>query len=773
MVEMLVTLVIFGILASIAVPLFLKQRDVTVDNSIKNTLSSAAIVLQQEKTSGNGVYPAVLPTSVTAPDNMVLTYTHNSDSTAYCLRATQAGKTLYLQSKGVAPTNVNDAPYVITTNNCTYSTTGPSKPTLAGSLKPDNTPVLTWQAVGDAAQYQVWQNGAIVATVTGTTWTGPAPLTAETKYILYAVDGTNNKGPASNEIALRPTKIRPTNAPQVELLNVNGNNVTNTGTLTWTPVTWAEEYRVYNADTGQILWSGTTYSLDISANVGENLKVYVVGLNSVGAGPQSSIVMLSGPLPGSPTLSATLTNQVITGRTYLFNWTNIPGATTYNLYKNGVLIKPGAVSGGTSDTTGWGQASIKYVIKPVGKDGREGIASNEVTVNTIPPTPSTPTGLTLTRSGGTVTAKWNDTTYTSEYSVQYYYNGGAVTDKRVAYPNLTTTLPISVGQTLTVYVYAINYPKTGNSPAAIASISYSLLPPSTFNGAVNPTGSSLGASCAVGTPRYRVRDDAGTPGTFGTWSAFTARTGATASATHNSAWGQATNVQWEVQCFDPTTGAVSDTTSNWNPTLPVRTIPNPVATNWEFSGPDWNGSYTVMGTRLVVTTMCPAGTTLQWQYRDQMSDWGGTWNGWWGWSNAPSADRSGWGTAGIPWGTQANVQMNIRCAAGNAVSAVNGPHGPIGRYSAVAQPSGTFIYLEAWHQVHFGSYCPGGLTTWNDWSVYTNAWGWASGRTPWEGRYYRGESNGWGGGGGRLINSAFCQAPNGVTGPRQDASGGY
>lgn len=200
----------------------------------------------------------------------------------------------------------------------------------------------------------------------------------------------------------------------------------------------------------------------------------------------------------------------------------------------------------------------------------------------------------------------------------------------------------------------------------------------------------------------------------------------------------------------------------------------PRANGWETTS-----SYPTVGARLVVSTgtMCPSGTIPQAKMRDQHTTWGTTWNPYGAWSSGSAESYAGpWmysGVAAYDYG--ANQRQTLRCYnpnSGNS-SAEWGEHGPISLYHPLPAPSGIWIGLTAWHRVDWSATCPAGTSTYMWWSVYTTAWGWASGEGYMSsGYYYRGESNGWGNGAGRLNVRADCRA-RGLDGPDATMTNGY
>ena len=87
LIELLVVIIIIGILAAIAIPVFLNQRAKATESGMKADLRTSANELETAFTD-NQEYPAALPAVELSDPDTVLTYALDADGQAYCVQAT-------------------------------------------------------------------------------------------------------------------------------------------------------------------------------------------------------------------------------------------------------------------------------------------------------------------------------------------------------------------------------------------------------------------------------------------------------------------------------------------------------------------------------------------------------------------------------------------------------------------------------------------------------------------------------------------------------------
>lgn len=144
----------------------------------------------------------------------------------------------------------------------------------------------------------------------------------------------------------------------------------------------------------------------------------------------------------------------------------------------------------------------------------------------------------------------------------------------------------------------------------------------------------------------------------------------------------------------------------------------PHANGWQTQS-----SYPYLYARLVYSAgaMCPAGTVVQDEMRDQVTSWGTSWNGYGAWSTGTAGASYGpWMASGISsYDVGANQLHTIRCnnPASGAVSASWGEHGPISLWHPIPNPTGVWAGLASWRTAGWGASCVAGTTASYQWQV--------------------------------------------------------
>jgi type IV pilus assembly protein PilA len=102
LIELMIVVVIIGILAAIAIPIFANQQKSAIEATIKTDMKNAAIVLQTEATKNAGKYSAWIPSySAQSAENQIVLDQTKSNKQMYCLTGSNPsvpGVTYYLSS---------------------------------------------------------------------------------------------------------------------------------------------------------------------------------------------------------------------------------------------------------------------------------------------------------------------------------------------------------------------------------------------------------------------------------------------------------------------------------------------------------------------------------------------------------------------------------------------------------------------------------------------------------------------------------------------------
>ena len=91
LIELLVVILIIGILAAIAIPIFLNQKKTAVEASMKSDIKNAATAMEQELVRTGGKYPSSIPIyDKQSASNRVTVDSLKSSESSYCLNVTNS-----------------------------------------------------------------------------------------------------------------------------------------------------------------------------------------------------------------------------------------------------------------------------------------------------------------------------------------------------------------------------------------------------------------------------------------------------------------------------------------------------------------------------------------------------------------------------------------------------------------------------------------------------------------------------------------------------------
>ena len=92
LIELLVVILIIGVLAAIAIPVFLNQREKAAEAAVKSDLKNAATVMETHYVDEQ-TYAGVEDASLQETDNVTVTLAEGADAAGFCLDGSSTGTT--------------------------------------------------------------------------------------------------------------------------------------------------------------------------------------------------------------------------------------------------------------------------------------------------------------------------------------------------------------------------------------------------------------------------------------------------------------------------------------------------------------------------------------------------------------------------------------------------------------------------------------------------------------------------------------------------------
>ena len=311
-------------------------------------------------------------------------------------------------------------------SNCENITILPQAPVLQPLTNIGNTVFLNWTDVPDVAIYYIYRNTTEITSTTGLTPINITVLNSSVDTIsssgtyYYVIVAGNIVGNSSISNCENITLTFPPQKPILQPLTNFGNTVD----LNWTDVPDATIYYIYRNTTeitstiGLIPISMTALnsSVDIVSASGTYYYVIVAG-NIIGNSSISNCENIT-ILPQAPVLQP-LTNI---GNTVYLNWTDVPDATIYYIYRNNTEISSSTgltpilftTYNYTEDIVFSG--TFFYVVIAGNSYGNSTISNCENITLTLPPL--APTLQQPTNAGNTVYLNW---TNVPDATIYYIY----------------------------------------------------------------------------------------------------------------------------------------------------------------------------------------------------------------------------------------------------------------------------------------------------------------------------------------------------------------
>ena len=417
-------------------------------------------------------------------------------------------------------------------------------PALAAPAAPENfraaatanrEVTLTWNAVDNAAEYQVFRADTVdgdftriddSTTITDPTYTdtGLANGTAY-RYIVRAVNAAGIS-PDSSEVSVTTLALPAAPANLTATASVVGSDIQ--VTLTWDAVTGATAYQIYRADTADgtltriaedTTITAVTYT-DTGLTHTTTYRYTVRTVDSVGEGADSAEASATtrGLLAAPANLSATASGAADVFEVSL-SWDAVTGATEYRVYRadtaDGALERvttDSAITGTTYTDTGLAHSTAyRYIVRAVDVIG-ESLDSAEASATT-PAVPGAPGNVRasarIVMGAAQILLSWNAVTGATEYQVYRAATATGTFARIASSTTITAATYTDTGFTSgTTYRYTVRAVDSVGTSADSAEISVvapaSLAAPANLTAVKGERTVSLSWDAVTGATGYRV-----------------------------------------------------------------------------------------------------------------------------------------------------------------------------------------------------------------------------------------------------------------------------
>ena len=363
---------------------------------------------------------------------------------------------------------------------------------------------LTWNAVSDASNYQVYRDGDFWAAVSANSF---SESELDNGDYFYEISAVNDAGESTSKASVSVTiDNSPPAAPTGLTAAVSGESVN----LTWNAVSGASSYQVYRD--GSLLSSVTTnsFSDDGLANGTYLYEVSALGDYGESEDKANVSVTIDNSAPAAPTgLTAAVSNsglswgdtQGTSGLRVSLNWNTVHDASLYLIYRDGNLLE--AVNTNSFSEDGVADGVYLYELSSVSDYGESADrASVIVTVNSS--APESPTGLTASVNGDSVELSWDAVADATGYNV---YRDGSLLEA------LSSNSFSDSGVADGTYLYEVSALNDyGEGAKASVSASVNNAPPdapTNLNAIVNGDSVSLSWTAVADATSYNLYRDGG------------------------------------------------------------------------------------------------------------------------------------------------------------------------------------------------------------------------------------------------------------------------
>lgn len=282
--EILVAMTIFGILVSMAVPLYINTTANSEKDQLKAEVMARANSIQAARINSGNVFSDQLPnTNSSSQQGIIFKYSVQPNRDDFCLSATKGNLTLYMTKNQTVPA---ESP------SCDYSSTL-LKPFLSAQIDDSGVVKLSWSFASNSptVKYDLYRDGNLVATLNSTSdnWTDPqkvVKLKTTVGYTLTASDSARGVAAVTSNLA---SVYRPGERPAAPLNATadltSSTPLSNSYRVWWDAVPKATRYDIYDADNSMFIASTTDSFWNASVPRQNVKKIQVRAFNDQGGAP--------------------------------------------------------------------------------------------------------------------------------------------------------------------------------------------------------------------------------------------------------------------------------------------------------------------------------------------------------------------------------------------------------------------------------------------------------------------------------------------------------
>jgi YD repeat-containing protein len=284
---------------------------------------------------------------------------------------------------------------------------------------------LSWNAVQDASEYYIYQNGVKLATSSPTNEFNVTNLSPNTNYTFQVTAMVNgSESDKSNLINAKTLLEGPTNLTAPTMTNSSVQ-------LNWTAVTGANSYNIYQNGIKLVTFSSTnSFNVtNLSPNTDYNFQVSAIIGDS--ESDKSNLINVKTLLQGPTNLVA----STITNSSVQLNWTAVSGASSYKIYQNGITLVTSSLTNSFNVTNLSPNTNYTFQVTAMISSSESG-KSNQISIKTSPPAP---TGLQVNDiTTNSLTLSWSSVSGASTYYVYQKESSGSM------YTQIATTILPSI-----------------------------------------------------------------------------------------------------------------------------------------------------------------------------------------------------------------------------------------------------------------------------------------------------------------------------------------